>query len=66
VNIFRRPSDLSQSLDDIIAAKPAAVWLQQGITDAAFEAAVAAAGIRVVADRCLLVEHQAAVREGRL
>lgn len=64
--MFRRPQDLAQHLDDIIAARPKVVWLQSGISDAAFESALAAAGVTVVADRCLLVEHQAAAREARL
>ncbi|KIY96012.1 hypothetical protein MNEG_11950 [Monoraphidium neglectum] len=66
VDVFRKPSDLPPHLEDILAAKPKTVWLQSGITHPEFEAALAAAGIQVVADRCLLVEHQAAVREGRL
>lgn len=66
VDVFRRPQDLAAHLDDILAAKPKAVWLQSGISEPTFEAALAAAGITVVADRCLLVEHQAAARGGRL
>ena len=61
VDVFRRPKDLHQHLDDIIAAKPKSVWLQSGITDKAFEEAVAAAGILVVSDRCLLLDHQQAM-----
>ncbi|KAI8466159.1 MAG: CoA binding domain-containing protein [Monoraphidium minutum] len=66
LDVFRKPSDLPPHLEDILAARPKAVWLQSGITNPEFEAALAAAGIDVVANRCLLVEHQAAVREGRL
>ncbi len=64
--MFRRPQDLAGHLEDLLAAKPKAVWLQSGISEPGFEAALAAAGITVVADRCLLVEHQAAAREARL
>lgn len=60
VDVFRKPSDLPPHLDDILAAKPAAVWLQSGITSEAFEEALAKAGIKVVSDACLLVEHQQA------
>lgn len=56
VNVFRRPKDLAAHLDDILAAKPKSVWLQQGIRDDAFAAKLSAAGITVVQDRCLLVE----------
>jgi uncharacterized protein len=56
VNVFRRSKDLAAHVDDILAAKPKSVWLQQGIKDAAFAEKLAAAGIKVVQDRCLMVE----------
>ena len=58
VNVFRRSKDLAAHLDDILKAKPKSVWLQQGIKDAAFAAKLGAAGIKVVQDRCLMVEHR--------
>lgn len=58
VDVFRRPSDLRGHLDDILAARPRAVWLQTGIRDDAFAAVLADAGILVVQDRCLMVEQQ--------
>jgi len=59
VNVFRRPTDLPPHLDDLLAAKPRAVWLQLGIRNDAFADALVAAGIDVVQDRCLLVELRA-------
>ena len=56
INVFRRAKDLAAHLEDILAAKPKSVWLQQGIKDAAFAEKLAAAGIKVVQDRCLMVE----------
>jgi uncharacterized protein len=58
VNVFRRARDLSPHEADLLAARPKSVWLQQGIRDDAFAERLAAAGITVVQDRCLLVEHQ--------
>ncbi|PZO10959.1 MAG: CoA-binding protein [Lysobacteraceae bacterium] len=58
VNVFRKPADLAGHLDDILAKHPAAVWLQSGIRDDAFAAALMAAGIDVVQDRCLMVDHR--------
>jgi uncharacterized protein len=60
VNVFRRPEDLAQHLDDIVAKKPKCVWLQSGIRDDAFAQALIEQGIDVVQDRCLMVEHRAA------
>ena len=56
VNVFRRPKDLAGHLDDLLAAKPRAVWLQQEIRDDAFAERLASAGITVVQDRCLMVD----------
>jgi uncharacterized protein len=56
VNVFRRSKDLGAHLDDILKAKPKSVWLQQGIKDAAFAEKLGNAGIKVVQDRCLMVE----------
>ena len=58
VNVFRRPKDLAPHLDDLLAKRPGAVWLQEGIRDDAFAEALLAAGIDVVQDRCLMVEHR--------
>ena len=56
VDVFRRPKDLAGHLDDLLAAKPRAVWLQQQIRDDAFAERLASEGITVVQDRCLMVE----------
>lgn len=60
INVFRRPTDIPQHVDDILAAKPKAVWLQLGIRNDEVAKTLAEAGIKVVQDRCLMVE------EGRL
>ena len=62
VDVFRRPQDLMAHLPDVLAAKPRAVWLQSGIRDYAFSKALVAAGIFVVQDRCLMVDHRALAR----
>jgi hypothetical protein len=56
VNVFRRSEKVPEHLDDMLAAKPGAVWLQSGISNAEVAAALSAAGIDVVQDRCLMVE----------
>jgi len=60
VNVFRRPGDIPPHVDDIIAAKPKYAWFQLGIRNDAAAQRLAEAGIKVVQDRCLMVE------EGRL
>jgi predicted CoA-binding protein len=58
VNVFRRPRDIPPHVDDILAARPRVVWLQLGIRHEAAAETWAKAGIQVVQDRCLLVEHR--------
>jgi predicted CoA-binding protein len=58
VDVFRKSTDLEAHFEDIVAKRPSAVWLQSGIRDDAFAARLAAAGIDVVQDRCLMVEHR--------
>ena len=60
VNVFRRPGDIPPHVDDIIAARPKSVWFQLGIRNDEAARRLAEAGIKVVQDRCLMVE------EGRL
>ena len=56
VDVFRRPEHIPQHLDDMLAAKPGAVWMQSGIRNDAVAEALARAGIDVVQDHCLMVE----------
>ena len=57
VNVFRRPRDIPPHVDDIIAAKPKSVWFQLGIRNDEAAQRLAEAGIKVVQDRCLMVEQ---------
>jgi predicted CoA-binding protein len=58
VDVFRRPQDIPAHLDDILARRPKAVWFQLGIREDEAAEKLAKAGIKVVQDRCLMVEHQ--------
>jgi predicted CoA-binding protein len=58
VNVFRRPHDIPPHVPDILAARPRVVWFQLGIVHDGAAEALARAGIQVVQDRCLLVEHR--------
>jgi predicted CoA-binding protein len=57
VNVFRRSADVPPHVDDIVAARPRFVWMQSGIWNDAAAERLARAGIKVVQDRCLMVEH---------
>ncbi len=58
VNVFRLSQDLPPHVDDILAKEPKAVWLQSGIRNDAVAETLAKAGIKVVQDRCIMVDHR--------
>ena len=51
VDVFRRSPDVTGHVEDILAKKPRAVWLQSGIRNDAAAEIFAKAGIKVVQDR---------------
>jgi predicted CoA-binding protein len=57
VNVFRRPDAIGTVVDDAIAAGAPALWLQLGIRNQSACAKAEAAGIVVVMNRCISVEH---------
>ena len=56
VDVFRRPKDIAQHVDDILAKKPKTVFFQLGIRNDEAAERLAKAGIDVIQDHCLLVE----------
>lgn len=62
LDVFRRPEDIGAHVPEILAKKPRVVWFQSGIRNDAVAEELAAAGILVVQDHCLMVEHRMAMR----
>jgi predicted CoA-binding protein len=58
VNVFRRSEDVPAHVEDILAKMPRAVWLQSGIRNDTVAETLAKSGIKVVQDRCLMVDHR--------
>lgn len=58
VDVFRRSKDIDGHVEEILARMPSAVWFQSGIRNDAAAETLAKAGIKVVQDRCLMVEHK--------
>ena len=65
VDVFRRSEDIPAHLDDLLAKRPTAVWFQSGIRNDEVAEALARAGIKVVQDRCLMVEHRKYANHGK-
>jgi predicted CoA-binding protein len=61
VNVFRRAEDIPKHTQEILAKKPKSVWFQLGIRNDEVAAKLADAGIKVVQDLCLMVEHRALI-----
>jgi uncharacterized protein len=59
VDVFRRPEHVAAIVDDCIRLGLPALWLQDGVVDAAAAARARAAGIRVVMDRCIFRDRAA-------
>ncbi|MDT5095367.1 MAG: uncharacterized protein QOH60_4730 [Mycobacterium sp.] len=57
VDVFRRSDHLRSVLEDAIAVGAKSIWLQQGLWDEQLAIDAEAAGLQVVMDRCLKVEH---------
>jgi predicted CoA-binding protein len=62
LNVFRRSEDIPKHTEEILAKIPKAVWFQLGIRNDAVAEKLAEAGIKVVQDLCLMVEHRALMR----
>jgi len=57
VDVFRKPSEALGVVDDAIGAGARAIWFQYGVINEEAIAKADAAGLDVVADRCMKVEH---------
>lgn len=62
VDVFRRSQDIDGHVEEILAKMPTAVWFQSGIRNDIVAETLAKAGIKVVQDRCLMVEHRLVAR----
>ena len=62
LNVFRRSEDISKHTFEILAKKPKSVWFQLGIRNDEVAERFTEAGIKVVQDLCLMVEHRALMR----
>ena len=69
VDVFRLAEDCDAHVPDLLAMSPPprVVWLQSGIVASeAFLERVLSAGVDVVQDRCLMVDHKAAATASNL
>jgi uncharacterized protein len=58
VDIFRRSEDIPPVVDSAIAVGAKVVWMQQGIENQNAAVKARAAGLFVIEDACILIEHR--------
>lgn len=58
VDIFRRSENVPPVVDSAIKTGAKVIWMQQGITNSPAAAKARAAGLLVVEDACILIEHR--------
>lgn len=57
VDVFRKLEDVPSVIEEAIAIKAQSIWLQLGLRNNEFCAKAYHAGLRIVQDRCIMVEH---------
>jgi predicted CoA-binding protein len=62
-DVFRRPDALAQVVEEVLAAKIKVIWFQYGVINEAQIERADRAGLTVVVDRCMKVEHARFSRE---
>ena len=63
VNVFRLPKYIPAIVDEMLALGLKNLWVQMGIRNDEAAARAEAGGIRVVMDRCIMVEHRMLMRD---
>jgi predicted CoA-binding protein len=63
VNVFRRAEDVPPVVESAIRIGAKVVWMQSGIENEAAAEMARAAGLVVIEDACILVEHQRRAKE---
>ncbi|MGZ3698137.1 MAG: CoA-binding protein [Bdellovibrionota bacterium] len=62
VDVFRSPEHIPALVAELLPLKPKVLWLQLGVTHPEAERLAERAGIQVISNRCILVDHQRLVK----
>jgi predicted CoA-binding protein len=65
LDVFRRAHDIPPHIPDILQLGPKTVWFQLGIRNDQAAEELAREGVKVVQDRCIMVDHRHAVAQAK-
>jgi hypothetical protein len=62
VDIFRKSEEVEPIVDEAIAVGARCVWMQLGVVNERAATKADTAGVKVIMDRCIAIEHRALMR----
>jgi predicted CoA-binding protein len=62
VDVFRNPDAMDKIVDDAVAAKAKVLWMQLGVINEEAARKAERAGLQVVMDHCIAIDHSRLVR----
>ena len=65
VDIFRRPDEVMEVVEEAIKIGAKVVWMQEGVMNAQAAMKARDAGLEVIMDMCMMKEHRRTMRKGK-